>query len=908
MSTLVGERRHAEGAKEAAVMTPSRWDRLTVLFASALDVPVSERVAFVRARAQDDAALGEEVLSLLASHDAEHALAVEARLLSLGDATSAHTVLETGTRLGSYEIRELVGEGGMGEVYRAQRVDGAYHQTVAIKVLRAGFLTAETLRRFRLEREVLARLVHPNIAAIYDAGSTPDGRPYLVLQFVDGTPITDYADLRALSVRERLTLFRRVADAVHFAHSRLVIHRDLKPSNILVEPHGDPKLLDFGVAKLLDDRHADSLAVATRPETRILTPEHAAPEQLRGEPVSTATDVYALGVLLCELLTGRRPFRGGGKTPIELEQAILRDDPPTASTLAPSSRARELRGDLDRIVAMALRKEPDRRYASANQLSEDVGRFLAGEPVLAERDTLRYRAVKFIGRNRTLVFAVVGSLLSLGTAAGVLTVQARRLTIERDRAEAERIAADDLLGIVTRLFDRANPMRVPRGDTVRVSELLREAERQVDSLAGDPRRQARLQRTLGAMYHGRGDYPAAIRQLSGAAATLRREQGEDSEEAALAYHELATARNLYDGSDDGVRMLDSSIAWLRRIPTIAPRVLADAIQQRAVASIDAAEQRRFLDEAVALRRAPGVDPIEIAAQMNAEAGATGVTAVQQLALLEGALRILTTLLPADHPNVRTVRGNVVSGLIATGQLARAESLARAIQRELPPNAPGGTDAIDEERLALLAAMQGRLEEAEVTMRRSLANLERRFAPRHWRRANSVRNLAVMVTARGRLREGLTLMDSAISLVDSSADGSYAGMAGQRGRMLVRLGRFHEARRALQFADSAIRDAYPAGHQYHGDVTQWMGELAFAEGDVVEAIATFERAVEHRRSRLPRTGPMVSESVCSLGAARRRLAESVAVTDSVARAACGRYAQWGMPSPLVLNWARQAGLL
>jgi eukaryotic-like serine/threonine-protein kinase len=902
MSTSVGEPRHPEGGTSPPPMPPSRWDRITLLFSSALDLPDADRRPFLESRCGADVELLHEVLSLLASHDVEHELAVEARLLPVE--TALPVTLTPGTRVGPYEVLALAGEGGMGEVYRAARVDGAYHQTVAIKVLRSGFLTAETVRRFRLEREVLARLVHPNIASILDAGTAPDGRPYLVLQFVDGIPITDFANGCALTIRERVALVRRVADAVHFAHSHLVVHRDLKPSNILVEPNGDPKLLDFGVAKLLDDDRGNSIAVATRPETRILTPEHAAPEQLRGERVSTATDVYALGVLLCELLAGQRPFRSVGKTRSELEEAILQDAPPLASTLAPASRARQLRGDLDRIVAMALRKEPDRRYASANQLSEDLGRYLAGEPVLAERETLRYRAIKFVGRNRVLVTSVAASLVVLGGAAVTMTLQARRLSAERDRVVAERAAADDLLGMVTRLFDRANPMKVPGGDTVRVSELLREAERQVDSLAKDPERRGRFQKTLGLMYYGRGEYPAAIRHLRGAWDALRQARGEQDSLAVQAYFALATAVNLFEGAASAETLLDSAIVRLRGLEPLNPSLLADALQQRALTSPSGVVRRQLLDEAYALRQRPGVDSIAIAAQLNAEASAPGRTAEERLTLTEESLRILTRLLPADHPNVITVRGNVVAGLIGTGHYARAESLARTIQEGLPRTTAGETIAVGEERLALLAALQGRHDEAEAMMRTSLARVRTALGDEHWRVSNSQRNLAVIVAARGRVAEGLVILDSAIAHYRAGGPthrGSTGYMIGQRGRLLVRLGRLGEAQDALHQSRTITEEVLAASNTQHADIAQWLGELALARQDFASASREFDRALRRRSLNLPAAHPLVLESRCSHTVAHQGATGTVA--DSLGRQSCGQYARTGMPSSIVLTLAR-----
>ena len=380
-------------------MSTTRWDRIAELFEGALALPAGEREAYVRGAANGDASLADEVWAMLGVEGDAASLDVERRLLD--PAQDVAVAMPAGTQLGAWTIDEKVGQGGMGEVYRARRHAGEFDQVVALKVMRADVAGAEALRRFRSERAMLARLTHPNISAIIDGGTTQDGRPYLVMPFVEGgVSITRFCEERQLDLVARLQLFLTVADAVHHAHVRLVVHRDLKPSNILVGADGRPGLLDFGIAKPLDAASPED----THTGHRVLTPEHAAPEQVRGEPVSTATDVYGLGVLLYELIAGVRPFRRTALTPAALERAILEEEPPPPSvaTLHRGERAR-VRGDLDRIVLMAMRKEPDRRYASAQQCAEDVQRWLARLPVRAQRDTVGYRTRRFVARNSPLL-------------------------------------------------------------------------------------------------------------------------------------------------------------------------------------------------------------------------------------------------------------------------------------------------------------------------------------------------------------------------------------------------------------------------------------------------------------------------------------------------------------------------
>ncbi|MGH7574939.1 MAG: serine/threonine-protein kinase, partial [Longimicrobiales bacterium] len=386
-------------------MNPHRWQRLEAVFFGALETPAEERRAYLDRVCADDAELRAEVEAVLAAHAvAGGPDPVWLAAVTMGAASESADAL-IGTRIGAHRLDERIGHGGMGVVYRAHRVDEQYQREVAIKLVRSGLDADEMTRRFRVERQILANLQHPNIATLLEGGITEDGQPYLVMPYVRGVPITTYAETHALTVRDRLRLFRTVCNAVQYAHANLVVHRDLKPSNILVTDDGDVRLLDFGIAKLLAPETAGVTAVLTT-DAFLLTPEHAAPEQLQRRPVTTATDVYALGVLLYELLTGVRPFRSASQ--VDLYRAICEHDPTRPSAISP-----QLPGDLDPIVLMALRKDPTRRYASAGQLAEDVTRFLEGRPVLARPDSIRYRARRFIGRNRTAVSLAGAAALSL---------------------------------------------------------------------------------------------------------------------------------------------------------------------------------------------------------------------------------------------------------------------------------------------------------------------------------------------------------------------------------------------------------------------------------------------------------------------------------------------------------------
>ncbi len=427
-----------------------RWRRLTELFDGLVGMPAEAR----RARLQElgvDAGLRSEIEELLSEAERDGVLdapAAEALATLLEEIEEPVHELLVGTRVGAYRLVVELGRGGMGVVYLAERVDGQFEQRVALKLVKRGLDTDEVLQRFRRERQILARLDHRSIAKLFDGGATEDGRPYFAMEHVVGEPITAWCDARRLSIEERLKLFRRVCEAVHHAHQRLVVHRDLKPSNILVTAEGDLKLLDFGVAKLLGSGAEDGQATPTltRVGLRAMTPEYAAPEQVLGNPVSTATDVYALGVVLYELLTGRRPYRLGPRFGAEAERTILEVEPERPSAvvetaaggeqrsaedlagargLNPRALRRRLAGDLDAIVLTALRKEPERRYGSAQALAEDLERHLSGRPIAARPEGRLYQAGKFVRRHKVGV-GIVGGLLLAATLAAVVAERGRR--------------------------------------------------------------------------------------------------------------------------------------------------------------------------------------------------------------------------------------------------------------------------------------------------------------------------------------------------------------------------------------------------------------------------------------------------------------------------------------------------
>lgn len=496
-------------------MTPERWAAVKQIVGDALERAAGERAALLDEACAGDPALRAEAESLLTAHDGrDDFLDTRPRPLAPVEACEGddHGLAggrdRSGERIGPYRVIRTLGHGGMGSVVLAVRADDAFCKQVAIKIAGRGVEAAFFVDRFRQERQILASFEHPHIARLLDGGTTDDGSPYLVMEYVDGEPIDDHCRRRDLGLAERLRLFIAVCSAVHYAHQNLVVHRDLKPSNILVTSAGTPKLLDFGIAKILaPERYAGAIEATDAPG-RLMTPEYASPEQIHGESITTACDVYALGVLLYLLLSDRHPHHGEGRPLVSVLQAICDEDPAPPSVVvrrAGGSRraARQLAGDLDTIALMALRKEPARRYGSALQLAEDIERHLAGRPVRARRDTLGYRVAKLVRREPILVAAAALLVLVLVAGAATTAWQAHAARLERERAErhfrdVQRLAHDVM-------FDLHDAIRPLSGATPVRRMLVEKALTYLDSLARDHAGDPDLLRELAAGYQRIGD-------------------------------------------------------------------------------------------------------------------------------------------------------------------------------------------------------------------------------------------------------------------------------------------------------------------------------------------------------------------------------------------------------------------
>lgn len=480
-------------------MDQVRWSRVKEVLGDALELPASKRRAFLDEVCGADHELREEVEGLLeASDDTEDF--IETPALAHSDDWLSGLI---GTHIGPYRIVELLGEGGMGAVYRGIRDDGDFQQQIAIKLVKRGMDTNAILRRFRVERRILAKLDHPNICKLLDGGVTDDGLPYFVMEYLKGTPIHIYCQHHHLPLKERLNLFLQVCGAVEYSHRNLVVHRDLKAKNILVTQEGIPKLLDFGIAKVLDRDSSTSSNDPTIAADRLFTPDYASPEQICGDPITTAADIYSLGVLLYEIVTDRRPLHLTGLPQPEMARIAATEEPPKPSAVAAREVAPELVGDLDTIILKAMHKSPDRRYGSAQALMEDIRRHVDGLPVHARSDTFSYRAAKFIQRNRMLVLLAALAVFAV-FAGGLAAAWQRGVALSKEKEARKRFSdirelANSFLGELDTELER-----LP-GSTSAREILARKVLRYLDELAKEEVGDASLQRDLGVAYERLAD-------------------------------------------------------------------------------------------------------------------------------------------------------------------------------------------------------------------------------------------------------------------------------------------------------------------------------------------------------------------------------------------------------------------
>lgn len=873
-------------------MDADRWRRVEQVLDVALCLEPAKWPSLLDERCAGEPELRRQVEALLARiGEARSFLSWQPSELVaavLGETSDAiHT--DEGRMIGAYRLLREIGRGGMARVFLAERADGHFEQQVALKLLRPGLDADVDRERFRAERQILASLNHPHIARLFDGGVTEEGQPYLVLEYVNGKAIDAFCGEAALSIRQRLELFLTVCDATQYAHRRLLVHRDLKPSNILVSMDGAVKLLDFGLAKLLE---ASSPAPQlTRTRQRWMTPEYAAPEQIQDQPVTTQTDVYQLGMVLYQLLAGRLPFSSGRASVHQLEEALLREEPEAPSAMltrsASATAGNALRGDLDAIVLKALRKEPDERYASVEALADDVRRHLSAHPVRARGPSAGYRARRFIRRRRVETFAAVAIAASLLGGIVLSMTQARRAVAARDRAEAMSRESEAVTAFLLELFEGSDPEGSP-GDSMTARDLLRRGVVRADQLRGEPAVQARMLETTGRVYRALGEYSTA-QMLIGRALALRRGTGEeDGLEVAGTLRQLADGLlrlGRYAAADSVVREAlaiqqrhlgaehPAIAATLHQLGSLAiyrgdlaaaeryhrgalaireqtlgardsltgdSHLLVGAILRRTGHPTDA--EREFRQALAIHEAAPGRNDAQIANDLLQIAYLLSdhpARAAEAEPLYHRALEVRRRAHGNGHPLIAHTLLDFSTFLSRRGDHAAAVAISRqqvaALRRAYGPEHPVTGQAVG--RLANTLYAAGLLDEADSVFRHVIALDGRLRGPDHPDVAGHEFGLARLLIDRGNYAAADTFVRDALRIrthvhgVDAL---NVAFTRGLLGHLLARQGRSAAADSTLQHAIASMERQVGREHPDLRELYGWLADLHDARGRAHDA--------------------------------------------------------------------------
>jgi eukaryotic-like serine/threonine-protein kinase len=822
------------------------WSQLNQLLDAALDEPASHRDHWLETLAPEYVALKPLLRDLLAraggTEDGHFLSTIPKYDLDAADlAEDAADGDQPGDTVGPYRLVRGLGSGGMGVVWLAERMDGLVNRPVALKLPHRAWKRAGLAERMSRERAILASLTHPNIARLYDAGLTAEGRPFLAIEYVEGRSIDEYCHDHDLDTKARVKLFAQVANAVAYAHAKLVVHRDLKPANILVTGEGQVRLLDFGIAKLLEDRQAKETRL-TEFSGRALTPDYASPEQILAEPLTIASDVYSLGVILYELLTGQRPYKLRRDSRGALEDAILEADPLLPSDVADRTRRRALVGDLDTIVLKALKKKPEERYATVHALVDDLERYLEARPVLARSDSLRYRVRKFVARNRIAVAAAAAVLLAIVVGASVAAWQARVALAEKRRAE-------EVKDLIAAVFREADPTQGP-GKVLSAAELLRQAERRLHDRAGvNAGTQVELLEIIGESLFGLQENADAARVIEQALQLQASSTSPDALLGARLHLVLSQADELLGRNDDARRELDRAFAALAASGNRASALFVQAkVHQSALGIV-------FNDYAVAEQAA--LEAISVASAIGRPTSSEVAIALQRLShvytlterraqAVEPARRAFTLLLDLHahdptHPEVIESTVFYAQALQATGNFEDAFDIYRdALAKSA--SVFGDDSRSVGETLSSMVPLEieiGALQQAIAHARRAIDIYLKEGKPGSATHGGRVRKLGSALLAARSAGEAAARLDEAVRLSVAAKSGLEALHArGSYGLALTYLGRFDEADRQLrQTIDASIKS--PRAHFL---AVRNLGTLLRLQGRYAESLPWLEKAI------------------------------------------------------------------
>lgn len=892
-------------------LTQNRWQQIDTLFKEVLERPLDERETYLQNSCGSDTGLMDQVDKLLQIHEeAEKILGdsvstfasplVPGLLDEIAAKSEPHELL--GSKVGSYEIIEKIGRGGMGTVYMAKKSDATYEKKVALKLVRRGLDTEDILLRFRNEGQILASLEHPNIARLYDGGIHEDGRPFFVMEYVEGEPIDAYCDRYQLSLKERLKLFKTVCKAVHFAHQNLVVHRDIKPANVLITENGTVKLVDFGIAKLLEPGRMNLKSHHTQTGIKLMTPEFASPEQIQGRPITTAVDVYALGVLLYLLLTGRRPFSLGTASLLEIERMVCETSPlrPSEAVLGkpfPSphchhenifdveaaagnrskdigSLKKELSGDLDRIVLEALRKEPKRRYPSALAFSEDLGNYLAGRPVQARAPTFRYRARKFIQRNRWSVLAATIAVFSVLTGLAVALWQANIARMERDIAQSEAAKAQAAQDYLVELFEAADPAE-NQGNPLTVQEIVqRGIDRLEDNLGAEPEVHIEMLKVLGRVEQALGDFDLSAELLEEALTKTRELRGNGHPDVAVISGMLGEVLR-WDGEYERAESLLREALEIRRRFMAGDNADVAVNMDRLARTLEMKgdlEEAEFLyNEALAMReRLFGENSDAVSANLNNLGWLLyqmGKRDEAELALRK-SLEIKTRILESPNPAISSNLSNLAVVLRSKGDYREAGEFAQqALEQEIDlygEDHPRVTTALSNRSLILLDL--ARYKEAAEQYRKILENNRRQLSPEHLYVGFALSSLSSAIIEEGRSEEALLLLDEALEIYQKSVGDEHRyyamGLAIKGEAMLYQ--NPEQATAIFERSRVILTETVGRDHPNLGRTLTGLGRAQFAIGEYEAAETAFREALAIQREALSPHHPNIIWTLTNLG--------------------------------------------
>ena len=812
-------------------MTPERWKQIEQIFSTAAELPQHERENFLKTTCANDSELRFEVESLLAQ-DTETGTMMQTLISKAAGSLRSSDL--TGKRIGPYRIISLTGEGGMAQVYKAVRDDDQYQKVVAIKILRQDSAPLFLISRFWYERQILANLEHPCIARFLEGGTTEEGIPYFAMEFIEGQPITEYCDSHNLTIRKRLELFRSVCEAVQYAHKNLVIHRDLKPRNILVTDEGVPRLLDFGIAKLLNPEIGSEVPSATISSVRMMTPDYASPEQVRGEKVTTATDTYSLGLVLYEMLSGKRPQEVHTNSFAEIEHVVCEQEPelPSAAILHQKSKintkklSREISGELDNIVSMAMQKNPLQRYATVEQFAEDISNYLEGRTIRAKTPTLSYRVIKFARRHRTAVAVTAFVILTLAAIAVLMTMQASRIAKERDRAS-------EVTKFLVELFQVSDPGE-SKGNSVTARELLDKSAKKIESdLKEQPEVQAALMETMGKVYGNLGLYNTAIPMLEKALEIRKQTLGSKSPEIAATMNSLAGALQNAGKHDRALKIGGEALALRRKLFGNQHPSVAESLSVTGGSLFEKGQLKEagaVFREALAIReKAFGPEHLLVATSLSQLGLILSVEEKKDEAepLYRRALTIRRKLRGADHHEIATSLNNLGRILLDKGDYIGAEEMFReavALDRKILGNDHPDL-AVTLSSLAWTLKEQEEYSESEELFREALALRKRALDSQHPAIARSLYNL---------------------------------------GCILIDKRDFDQAEAVLKEAQEHWKKTLPEIHANHATLLAAIGKVQMGKQKLNEAETSFKQAIEMRIRTLSADHPSIAIAKGTLG--------------------------------------------